>query len=349
MSRVAVITGATGVVGRYLLAHLAGSPGWDVIAVSRRAPDVPGRFRHLSVDLLDPESCRVRLGELKDVTHVFHAAYLPDPDPRLLARRNTDMLVNAVTAIEASGSPLRHVNLVEGTKWYGSHLGPFTTPAKESHPRHAGANFYFDQQDWLEAAQRGRTWTWSAVRPHAVCGFSLGSPMNLALAIAMYGTMCRELGMPFSHPGTPENYRALYQVTDSGLLARAMAWMATDPGCANEAVNITNGDLFRWENVWPRLATFFGVKTGPQHSFSLREVLGDKGPIWDAMVARHGLRPHAYSSLAGWGFADFVFGSSWDIISDVGKARRAGFAESVDSEEMLLRLLAGFRADRIIP
>ena len=33
----------------------------------------------------------------------------------------------------------------------------------------------------------------------------------------------------------------------------------------------------------------------------------------------------------------------------VGKARRAGFCESVDSERMFLDLFARFRAERIIP
>ena len=44
---------------------------------------------------------------------------------------------------------LRRVVLVTGTKYYGSHLGPFKTPARESDPRHMPPNYYFDQIDWL--------------------------------------------------------------------------------------------------------------------------------------------------------------------------------------------------------
>ena len=40
----ALIAGATGVVGRNLLRHLLTLDGWDVIAVSRRKPDVDGRY-----------------------------------------------------------------------------------------------------------------------------------------------------------------------------------------------------------------------------------------------------------------------------------------------------------------
>ena len=40
----ALIAGATGVVGRNLLRHLLTLDDWDVIAVSRRKPDVEGRY-----------------------------------------------------------------------------------------------------------------------------------------------------------------------------------------------------------------------------------------------------------------------------------------------------------------
>jgi uncharacterized protein YbjT (DUF2867 family) len=48
----ALIAGATGVVGRNLLRHLVTLDDWDVIAVSRRKPDVDGRYEHVAVDLL---------------------------------------------------------------------------------------------------------------------------------------------------------------------------------------------------------------------------------------------------------------------------------------------------------
>ena len=75
------------------------------------------------------------------------------------------MLVNAVTAIDRASSALRRVVLVTGTKYYGSHLGPYKTPARESDLRHAGANYYFDQIDWLSAFQRNKSGTgWSCGR-----------------------------------------------------------------------------------------------------------------------------------------------------------------------------------------
>ena len=345
----ALVTGATGVVGRNLLMHLVERGDWEIVAVSRRKPDVPGRYAHIAADLTNPSDCRVKLGDLRDVSHVFFAAYLERQDAQEHVEINTGMLVNLVDSIEAASPALEHVNLVEGSKWYGNHLGPYKTPARETDARHMPPNMYYNQQDFLESRQRGKRWHWSAVRPHAVCGFAVGNPMNLTTVLAVYAAISKELGLPLSFPGKPGAYRALYQCTDAALLAKAMVWMSTHAQCANQAFNITNGDLIRWEHVWPWLAKFFGMDLGIPRHISLVRFMADKAPVWDRLVAKHGLKPYRYDEIAAWGYADAVFASDYDIISDTGKARRLGFSDSLDTEEMLLRLLAGFRADRIIP
>lgn len=345
----ALVTGATGVVGRYLLKHLVETGGWDIVAVSRRKPDIPGDYEHIAADLTDPADCKAKFAHLGDVTHAFYAAYLERPSPPELVATNLGMLANLVDAIEPVASRLEHINLVEGTKWYGSHLGSFRTPARETDPRHMPPNFYYDQQDFLEARQMGRRWNWSAMRPHTICGFAVGNPMNLTTVIAVYAAISKELGVPLSHPGKAANYRILYQATDSALVAKAMVWMATSPQCANQAFNITNGDLFRWENLWPKIAAFFDMEVGPQRNISLQQFMADKGPVWDRIVKKHGLKPHKFEEIAAWKFGDFAFSAEWDVISDMGKARRFGWTEAVDTEEMFLRLFEEFRRERVIP
>ena len=76
-------------------------------------------------------------------------------------------------------------------------------------------------------------------------------PMNLAMVIAVYAVISKHLGVPLRFPGKPLAYRSLIEMTDAGLLARAMVWAATDPRAANQAYNINNGDMFRWEEMWP--------------------------------------------------------------------------------------------------
>ncbi|MGA8694229.1 MAG: NAD-dependent epimerase/dehydratase family protein, partial [Xanthobacteraceae bacterium] len=127
----ALIAGATGVVGRNLLRHLLTLDDWDVIAVCRRKPDVEGRYEHVAVDLLDRAQTFEALKRPRGVTHVFFSAYIERPTWAEMVAPNQTMLVNLMDAIETASPDLVHVNLMHGTKWYGNHLGPFKTPAKE--------------------------------------------------------------------------------------------------------------------------------------------------------------------------------------------------------------------------
>src|SRR5271154_5914872 len=76
-----LIVGASGVIGAAAVEHFASLPGWRVIGLSRRPPDVPAgtRFEHLTVDLGDATACG-RAGErLGEVTHVVYAALYEKP------------------------------------------------------------------------------------------------------------------------------------------------------------------------------------------------------------------------------------------------------------------------------
>lgn len=97
--KTAVVAGATGVTGRYLMQYLIDSGNWNVIGLSRRKPDLSGTFRHIAVDLLDVEDCREKLESLADVTHVFYAAYLEKTTQAELAGVNLRMLRNLVETV----------------------------------------------------------------------------------------------------------------------------------------------------------------------------------------------------------------------------------------------------------
>nr|WP_289320182.1 hypothetical protein [Peribacillus simplex] len=62
----------------------------------------------------------------------------------------------------------------------------------------------------------------------------------------------KELGLPLRFPGKPGAYGSLLKVTYVGLLAKATVWAATEERCANQAFYITNGDMFRWNELWPK-------------------------------------------------------------------------------------------------
>lgn len=349
--KVAVVVGAQGVIGRYIVERLAAVGDWRVVGLSRRQGDDRGKVRHIAVDLLDTADVARKLAGLGDATHVFYAAFQAGAGAAsgyaANIAPNRDMLVNAVGAVERAAPGLERVVLVTGTKHYGTHLGPFETPAREEDPRHAGANYYFDQVDWLTAAQHGKRWDWVELRPQTLCGFAPGTPMSLVPAIAVYAAICKELGRKLAFPGTA--WSSLYQVTESAHFAEAALWAATERRCALQAYNVTNGDYFRWRRLWPEIAAVFDMEPAGPEPVKLVEFMADKEPVWDAMVRRHGLQPWRFSEIAAWPFADYVFGSDWDVMTSTVKARLHGFHAAVDSFEMFRRLLGRFRTDRIVP
>jgi len=346
--RKALVVGASGLVGGNFLRHLQRASGWDVVTLSRRPPmDAPGTT-HMAVDLLDPAQCATVAPALAGVTHVFFCARSVGQHYEIKLDPNRQIVENLLDALLPVAAALKHVQIIHGMKWYGSNLGPYRTPAKESHPRLASPNFYYEQLDAIIARQRGSGWSWSTLRPHFVCGVTVGSPSNPLSTLACYAEILRELGEPLHFPGPRGSFEAHMCITDVRLLCRAMEWAATEPRCANQAYNIVNGDSFRWKDVWPMLAAHFGMPPGDVRPVRLRDFMADKGPVWDRLASRYGLRSRM-EDISDWAFADVLFEGAWDQTASVVKAHRDGFTGMMDTEEMFIEILTQYRELRLLP
>src|SRR5688572_19284839 len=224
-TRVALVAGANGLIGRHLAKHLL-DRGWEVVCASRRPFSGPGA-RSIAVDLADAADTRTHLAGLREITHVFYCARADHPAgvPESVAA-NAAMLRNLVDALESGSTRLAHINLVHGTKYYGHHLGRCAIPAVEEGPRGPGGTFYFAQQDFLVERARAARWTWSIARPHAYCFEESDNPRSLVLVIAVLAAIQRELKQPLFFPGSAKSYAAVTQFTEVALLARALEWMA---------------------------------------------------------------------------------------------------------------------------
>jgi len=347
--KVALVAGASGIIGRGIVECLTQRADWEVIALARKPSDAVNHARFVSVDLLDPRDCHDKLGTLSDITHVFYAAYKEQPSEPGQVAVNGAMVRNLVQVVEAAAPGLVHINQMQGTQAYGCQFGPFKTPAKETDPRHFPPNFYYDQEDFLRERQQGKAWTWSALRPNLVIGPGAGHPMNMIVLIAVYAVICRELGIPLWFPGSHAGFGILLEATDVAHLANAAIWTATEPRCGNEVFNITNGDYFRWQHLWPGFADYFGLKPAPPLPIPLAEMMADKGHVWEYMTQKYGLRPYRLDQLVSWGFGEFVFRIPYDTISDTTKARRYGFHDVVETEEMFRGKFTELREQKYIP
>jgi nucleoside-diphosphate-sugar epimerase len=354
MSKVALVVGATGASAKRLVEVLAAAD-WRVIAVSRRpsksnpGPNA-GRIIHVAADLSDAPALTKALTVHTDITHVFYTARAAHGESGVESvPENLKLLTNTVDAVTAIAPGLQHIHLVEGTKWYGMHLGAFPTPAREDQPRHLPPNFYYDQQDLLEERQRGQRWTWSASRPNFLCDFAPERPRNAPALLGAYASICRELNTPLDFPGTEACYRALADVTDASQLARAMVFLATSDLAHNRAFNVTNGDAYRWCNLWPKIAEDFGIPLGQVRTLNLATWMADKEPVWARIVKRHDLASHTLAEVALWPFGDFLWRQNHDTVSSTTRIRTIGFNDVIDTETMYRAHITSYRAAKILP
>lgn len=345
-ANVALVVGANGIIGNAVAEQLK-NEGWRVRALDRRPV---ADTETVIADLTDADAVAVALKAARDTTHVFYAAFSPDPDLSVEAKRNAGMLANVLDGLEQVGSALVRVIIYQGFKIYGSHLGAkVRTPALESDPGHMPPNLYQAQEAQLRKRAEHSRWDYVALRPDLVVGNIHGNPMNIALVIGVFAELSRALDLPMRFPGTDKAYGQLLQFTDAGLLARASVWAALSESAGGEAFNIANGDIFRWERMWQDTAQHLGMQSASPVPLTLARHMPDKAALWREIAERHQLIQPDLGKLVGWGFGDFIFHTETDIISDLNKIYRYGFTERVDSKASLFAALDALKNKRVLP
>ena len=348
---VALIAGVSGAVGTALARELSEMQHWQVHGVARRKPDtVLTNVSYLQADLSNAEECKRLFAPLSEVTHIFYCARATHAEEVVEdAESNLLLLRNLVESLESVAVKLAHVHLVQGGKYYGVHVGPFTTPAVEEQARAPIPNFNYDQQDYLQDRSLTSTWTWTASRPNTLLHYSPDNGRNLVSSLGTYAAICRELGAALDFPGPQGALDSLTQVTSLDLLARAIAWMSTEPQCANQGFNVSNTDLLRWSAIWPRLADEFNMPVGTVRPLKLTDILSARSKIWLAVCQKNNLVPVSLEQVANWGYLDATLERHWDEILCHNKMRRLGFDDWDDSQARIFSLLEQYRENNLLP
>jgi nucleoside-diphosphate-sugar epimerase len=342
----ALVVGASGIIGNAVARELATRPDWKVRALPRTMVD---GVETIKADLTDAAATAKMLEQAADTTHVFYAALKGGRDLADEERINGGMLRNLLDGLKAVRAPVQRVVHYQGAKVYGVHLGPVTAPFYEDDPRHLPPNFYYAQEDLLRERAKAGELEWSILRPDVVVGDIVGNPMNIAVVMGVFAALSRAAGIPLRFPGSHKTYSGvLAQVTDASWMAHASVWAALEPAARNEAFNLV-GEPFRWERIWKRVAETFDMELGPPQPFSLAKQMPALEPAWTRLVQKHQLQPMPYENLVGWWFGDFVFNTEFDLISDTGKIRRAGFTETVETEAAIVTALERLRGNAYLP
>ena len=350
----ALVVGATGIVGRSLAGMLA-RDGWTTFGLSRSGSGALPGVTAIQADLLDPAALSAAVAAVRP-SFVAITAWMRRDSEAENIRVNGAIVRNVLAAVEPARS-VEHVALMTGLKHY---LGPFEaygkavmaeTPFRETAPRLDYPNFYYAQEDELFAAAARGGFGWSVHRSHTVIGFAVGNAMNMALTLAVYATLCKELGRPFIFPGSEMQWNGLTDVTDADLVSEQMIWAATHREGRNEAFNTANGDVFRWRWLWPQLAAFFGLdwegfEAAPRTLVS--QMAGMDG-AWREIAARYSLVEPDLGRLASWWHSDADLGRTIEVLTDMTKSRTAGFLGFRSTPASFLARIEQYRAARILP
>ena len=356
-----LIAGATGLVGYAAMRHFAQEPDCRVIVLSRRRPDDIFGAEFVSVDLTDRARCAAIGAELGDVTHLVYAALHERPglvagwrDPEQI-ETNDRMLRNLLDPLEKAAKNLRHVTLLQGTKAYGVHVRPLAVPARENRSEmHEQPNFYWNQENFLRQRQPGKAWDWTILRPVLIVGCSTGSAMNIIPALGAHAALRKLDGfddLPF-----PGGAPRVAQAVDADLLARAIAWAGESTNARNEIFNVTNGDVFVWQNIWPAIADALGFEAGEHVPLALDRDIRPREAEWAEICAAQGLKSGTLREFVGLSFeyADYTMGFGRDkpgpaaLVSTI-KLMQAGFHEVMDTEAMFRKCFAEMQAKGLLP
>ncbi|PUZ44225.1 hypothetical protein GQ55_8G072700 [Panicum hallii var. hallii] len=369
---VALVVGSTGIVGTSLvdILPLPDTPGgpWKVYALSRRplppwSPPPPSSVTHLHLDLADPVAVAEALTPLNDVTHVFYAAWSPRATEAQNREVNSAMLRNVLSAVVPSCPAIVHISLQTGTKHY---MGPpedfrrtaaLDPPYSEDMPRLDWPNFYYDQEDLLFDAVAqcgdGAAVSWSVHRPNLIFGFSPRSAMNIVCSICVYAAICRKEGVPLRWPGSLGTWEGFSSASDADLIAEQQIWAAVDPTAKNEAFNCSNGDIYKWRQLWPILAECFGLEwvgyEGEENRVKVSEAMAGKEPLWAEIVKENNLVPTQLHEVANWWFVDALFSVELEFLDSMNKSKEHGFLGFRNTTKSFKSWIDRMKAYNIVP
>ncbi|GAB4321043.1 MAG: SDR family oxidoreductase [Phototrophicales bacterium] len=270
-------------------------------------------------------------------------------------QKNYQIFNNVLQAVTQPPHQLQHVVLVTGAKYYGMHLTPYfypgwSIPMRETDPRAPGPNFYFEQEDMLEAYANQYGFSWNVVRPSFIIGFANHSQNNLLTTLAVYISLLKAQQMPLIFPGDLAAADCLHTITDARLLADFMEWTTQTPAAQNQAFNVVNKEPFRWRDLWHDLAEYFGMQPEfPQKGFPAAQFMLKHTALWQKIAIEHDLRYQNLTNLTQPNFLIETFIQDYDVVISMDKATKAGFNADRDPLEAIIKHFDDMRVQRIIP
>ena len=354
-----LVVGATGLVGSAVVRQLRGRD-CDIIATVRKPPGETEGVRYLEVDLFDAPACYQLFSQLPEVTHLVYTALYERAElvsgwsDAEQIEINERMFRAVLDPLRGAQGALRHVSLLQGTKAYGVHVRAIPVPAREDRDElRSQPNFYWRQEAHLREAASAADWGWTILRPTLIVGGVIGGAMNAIPPICVFASLLKDQGLPLAFPGGGPRIAA---AVDADLLARAIDWAGETAAARNRTFNVTNGDVYVWENVWPVFAEEMGMELGRPEPRSLADYCAERHAQWEAIRQRRDLLAPDLQSFVGPSlqYCDYLLRCGQPepgpatAVSTIA-IQKAGFHEVMDSEEMFRKWVRDLQSRRLIP
>ena len=66
------------------------------------------------------------------------------------------------------------------------------------------------------------------------------------------------------------------------MFGRATLWALGSENAKNEIFNVSNGDVYRWRQLWNVIADFYQISLADPLAMSTASEMAEKGPMWDS-------------------------------------------------------------------
>lgn len=143
-------------------------------------------------------------------------------------------------------------------------IGPATSPSFESDPRITlENNFYYPQEDLLDAYCKEAGLHWNVMRPSYIIGAVRDNLLNNMVGIAIYASVCAHLKEPLAFPGDYAGWDREHCQSTAMLNSYFYEWTVFNPDAGNEAFNVQDGLPFTWGRFWQYLAGWYGLQWTP--------------------------------------------------------------------------------------
>jgi nucleoside-diphosphate-sugar epimerase len=130
-----------------------------------------------------------------------------------------------------------------------------------------------------------------------------------------------------------------------------LVWAVESPAARDQAFNIVNGDVFRWQWMWGRIAQWFGIEAAPFDGTvrPLEQQMANDADLWRQIAQRDGLAEPDLARLASPWHTDADLGRPIEVVTDMSKSRRLGFTAYQPTDDAFFDLFEQLRRDRLIP